>query len=161
MTHSQITGVLQCPDSPPLRYLSQFGSCRPPSGEIERYLGHRYAETAHAVPGGAQINAPNELAHPLSAALILAETGGLHEIIQANHAVGNQNVREKSFRVLFSSSSSYRTPNYRNDDRNILPTFPVAVLPFYIRVNSSRMDDPAQATRIGEAIAVELMHKIG
>ena len=144
-----------------LRRLAQLGVRRSPPDEIQRYRVDRRDEPAHLMPGSTLIETPDELADRGFAALGVRQLGGLQQVVQADHAVRYQELRQEAFRVLSLLTTGYRAEDHRDDDRDILPRVPVTILTLHVSVNPSRMNRPTQATRNRVAFDVELMNKIG
>ncbi len=82
------------------------------------------------------------------------------QMIQPHYATGREKVGQRPFRILRSPLFGQKTNDYRNDDRDIPPGLPVAVLPFHMVVNSSWVDRPTQQTGSVEASYLELFRKI-
>ena len=95
------------------------------------------------MPGGARIDTPDELADRLGAALALRRIGGLQQVVQANHAVGYQELRQEPFRVLRVLSARYRAEDHGNHDRNVLLEFSVTIRALDVSVDPACMNCPA------------------
>ncbi|MFP4377795.1 MAG: hypothetical protein ACLFP4_12200 [Spirochaetales bacterium] len=102
-----------------------------------------------------------EIADRSLAALPLWQLGSLQQVVEANHAVRHQELRQQTLGVLPLPGSGHRAEDDRYHDRNVLLLLSLAMLAWNVSVDSSPMDRPAEATRNRAAFDVELMNKIG
>jgi len=121
----------------------KMGRCGLFLGQRERDRFRRLGEPFQVHPRGSQIGAADYLATRLKTAPAFSSSARLYHRIKPHSGKGNEKIRQKPLRVLFSQRFCLSTEANRNPNPHILQAFRIAVTAQYIAMNLKRMNVPA------------------
>ena len=109
---------------------------------------------------GPRIDATQQIADCILRPFTLRQVSGLQEIVQPDHAVWCQKLRQQPFRILSAPCTSNRANDHRDVDRQVLLLLSITIFPLYVSMDASGVNRAAKSTWIRDATGVELMNKI-
>ena len=130
-----------------------------PLGQRESPLFCRLGEPLQVRPRGPQISAADYVGRLFKTASTLFSPARFHNVIEPHSGEGNEKIREKPLRILFTEKFRPTTAGHGDLDPLIFPAFRLAVTAWDVTVNLKRMHFSAQTARFGTRTELQNLYE--